>query len=43
MRRPSGNRLRDTRSNRLLHIETLVLGAAFLVMTAAFAVKALLF
>ena len=43
MRRLVGNRLRDARSNRLLEAEALVLGAAFVVMTAAFAVKALLF
>jgi hypothetical protein len=43
MRRPRGSRLRDARINPLLEAETLVLGAAFLVMSAAFAVKALLF
>jgi len=43
MRRPKDARLRDARINRLLEAETLVLGALFAVMTAAFAVKALLF
>jgi len=42
MRRPKDAGTRDARINPLLEAETLVLGAAFLLMSAAFAVKALL-
>ena len=43
MWRPRDSRLSDTRINRVLEAETLVLGALFVVMSATFAVKALLF